>query len=106
VQQLLPKRNFQSWEQNWKAVAYEPWNMSVRLRGCCRLADKLSVLSEPLHMPGESVVSSYYLQYLDAEMSSVSSVFIARGSLRSNALNRHPFHHLPQSSGCFANDSS
>jgi len=33
--------------------------------------------------------------YLDAETSSVSSVFIARGYLWSNAQNRHPFHQLP-----------
>jgi len=30
-----------------------------------------------------------------AETSSVSNVFIARCYLRSNAQNRHPFHHLP-----------
>jgi len=35
-------------------------------------------------------------RYLDAETNSVSSVFIARGYLRSNAQNRHPFHHLPR----------
>ena len=34
-------------------------------------------------------------RYLHAETSNVSSVFIARGYLRSNAQNRHPFHHLP-----------
>ena len=38
---------------------------------------------------------SDHLCYLNAETSSVSSVFIARGYLRSNAQNRHPFHHLP-----------
>jgi len=37
-------------------------------------------------------------RYLVAERSSVSSVFIGRGCLRSNAQNRHPFHHLPNSS--------
>jgi len=37
VQQLLPKRNSQRWEPNRKALAYEPWNMSVRLWGHCRL---------------------------------------------------------------------
>jgi len=36
-----------------------------------------------------------HLCYLDAEMSSVSSVFIPRGYLRSNAQNQQPFHHLP-----------
>jgi len=49
VQQLLPQRNSQSWEQNRKTLAYKPWNRSARLRGRCRLTDKLSVLSEPLH---------------------------------------------------------
>jgi len=49
VQQLLPKRNSQSWDPNRKALAYEPWNISVKLRGRCRLAGKLSVLSEPNH---------------------------------------------------------
>jgi len=48
VQQLLSKRNSQSWEPSRKALAYEPWNMSVRIRGRWWLADKLSVLSEPL----------------------------------------------------------
>jgi len=50
VQHLLPKRNSQSWEPNRKAVAYESWNMSVRLWGRCRLTDKLSILSEPRHV--------------------------------------------------------
>jgi len=36
--------------------------------------------------------------YLVAETSSVSSVFIAWGYLKSNAENRHPFHHLPKRS--------
>ena len=45
-------------------------------------------------MPGESLVTKTY--YLDAETSSVCSVFIARGYLRSNAQNRHPFHHQPK----------
>ena len=48
------------------------------LRGRCRLTDKLSVLSEPRHARW---ICSYYL---DAE---TSSVFIARGYLRSNAKN-------------------
>jgi len=65
--------------------------MSVRLRGRCRLTDKLSVSSKSLHARR---VGSYYLD-VDAETSSVSSVFIARGYLRSNAQNRHPFHHPP-----------
>ena len=39
--------------------------------------------------------------YLVAETSSVSSVFIAQNYLRSNAQNRHPFHHLPFRSGRF-----
>ena len=89
VQHLLPKRNSQRWEPNLKALAYEPWNMSVRLRGRCRLTDKLSVLSKPLH--ARRIGNCY----LDAETSSVSSIFIARGYLRSNAQNWHPFHHLP-----------
>ena len=89
VQQLQPKRNSHTWEPNRKALAYEPWNRSVRQRGRCRLADKLSVLSEPLHARR---IGSYYL---DAATSSVSSVSVARGYLRSNAQNRHPFHHLP-----------
>jgi len=67
--------------------------MSVRLRGRCRPTDKLSVLYEPLH---SKRIGNYYL---DAETSSVSSVFIVLGYLRSNAQsrmqNRHPFHHLP-----------
>jgi len=88
VQQLLPKRNSQSWEPNRIALAYEPWNMAVKLRGRCRLTDKLSVLTKPRHARR---IGSHYL---DAE-SSVSSIFIARGYLRSNAQNRHPFHHLP-----------
>jgi len=37
VQRPLPKRNSQSWEPNRKALPYEPWNMSVGLRGRCRL---------------------------------------------------------------------
>jgi len=45
-------------------------------------------------MPGGSVLRSCYL---DAETSSVSSVFIARGYLRPNTQNRHPFHLLPLS---------
>ena len=95
VQQLLPKRNSQSWELNRKALAYEPWNMSVRLRGRCRPTDQLSVLSEPRHARR---IGCYYLV---AETSSVSSVFIARGYLGSNALNRHPFRHLPKTSEVF-----
>jgi len=62
--------------------------MSVTLRGCCRLTDKLSILSEPRHV-------RRIHNYIDAEMSSVSSVFIMRAYLRSNAQNWHPFHHLP-----------
>jgi len=92
VQQLLPKRNSESWEPNRQALAYEPWNMSVRLRGRCWLADKFGLLSEQI----DSRRSGSY--YLDAETSSVSSIFIARGYLRSNAQNRHPFHHLPSKS--------
>jgi len=68
VQQLLPKRNSQSWEPNQKALAYEPWNISVRLRGHCSLTDKLSVLSEALHARR---IRSYYL---DAEMTSGSNM--------------------------------
>jgi len=34
-------------------------------------------------------------RYPVTETSSVSNVFIARGYLRSNAQNRHPFDHLP-----------
>jgi len=34
------------------------------------------------------------VRYLVAETSSISSVFIARGYLRSNAQNRDPFNHL------------
>ena len=74
--------------------------MSVRLRGCWRPNDKLSVLSEPLHAMG---ISNYYL---DAETSTVYSVFIARGYLRSNAQNRHPFHHLPISRGEHGQDQN
>ena len=92
MQQLLPKRNSQSWESNRKALSYEPWNMSFRLRGHCRPSDKLSVLSEPLHARW---IGNYYL---DAETSSVTSVFIVWGYLKSNAQNRHPFHHLPSQS--------
>ena len=68
---------------------YEPLNISARLRGCCRLTDKPSVLFELRHAMQNR---SYYL---DAETSSVSSVFIARGYLRSNAQTRYPFFHLP-----------
>jgi len=59
VQQLLPKRSSQSWEPNRKALAYkhEPWNMSVRLRGCCRLTDN-SAFYPSCFMPGESVVTT------------------------------------------------
>jgi len=89
VQHLLPKRNSQSWERNRKALAYEPLNISVTLRGRCWLTDKLSVSSEPRH------VGRIRKHCLDAGTSSVSSVFIARDDLRSNAQNRHPFHHLP-----------
>ena len=89
VQHLLPKRNSQSWEPNRKALAYQPWNMSATLRGHYRLVDKLSVLSEQRHVRR---IRNYFL---DAETGSVSSVFITRGYLRSNAQNRHPFHHLP-----------
>jgi len=64
--------------------------MSVTLRGRCRLSDKLSVLSDPRHARR---ICSYYF---DAETSSVSSVFIARGCLRSNVKNRHPFNHLSE----------
>jgi len=53
------------------------------------MTDKLSVLSEPLHARR---IGSYYL---DAETFGVSSVFIARRYLRSNAQNRRPIHHLP-----------
>jgi len=60
------------------------------------LTDKLSVLSEPRHARR---IRSYYLV---AETSSVSSVFIARGYLRSNVQDQHPFHHLPQARGCGA----
>ena len=35
------------------------------------------------------------LPYLVADMSSVSSIFIAQGYLRSNVQNRHPFYRLP-----------
>jgi len=65
--------------------------MLVRLRGRCRLTDKFSVLSEPLHARRIGF-GSYNL---DAETSSVSSVFVVRGYLRPNAQNQHPFHHLP-----------
>jgi len=41
------------------------------------------------------VSQSAHLCYLVAETSSFSSVFIARGYLRSNAQNRHPVYHLP-----------
>jgi len=34
-------------------------------------------------------------RHLVVEMSSVSSVFITWGYLRSNAQSLHPFHHLP-----------
>jgi len=64
----------------------EPKSISTRImkhvckaRDRCRRTDKLSVLSEPLHTRR---IGSYYL---DPETSSVSSVFIARGYLRSNA---------------------
>jgi len=70
--------------------------MSVTLRGGCRLTDKLSVLSEPRH------VRQNRNYCLDAETSGVSGVFIARGYLRSNAQNRHPFHHLPCESVAFS----
>jgi len=90
VQHLLPKRNSQSWEPNRKALAYEPWNMSVRYKVN---ADWLiNSAFYPSHfMPGGSVV----IPWCRNEQSSVSSVFIAWGYLRSNAQNRHPFHHLP-----------
>ena len=39
-------------------------------------------------MSGESVITTL--------TQNVSSVFIMRGYLRSNAQNRHPFHHLPR----------
>jgi len=91
VQHLLQKRNSQSWEPNRKALAYESWNMSVTLRCRCWLIDKLSALSELRHVRR---IRNYYL---DAETSNGSSVFIARGYLRSNTQNRHPFHDLPKS---------
>jgi len=75
VQQILLKRNSRSWEPNRKALAYEPWNMSVRLRGRCRQSDKLSGLSKPLHARRISSCC------LDAKTSSVSSGFITRGYL-------------------------
>ena len=74
-------------EKHWHTI---PLNISIRLRGPCRLTDKLSVLSEPRHV---TPIGSHYLV---AETSSVSSVFIKRGYLRSNAQNRHPFIYLPQ----------
>jgi len=43
-----------------------------------------------------STLAPTYYYLLDAETSNVSSVFIARGYLRSNAKNRHPFNHLPR----------
>jgi len=63
--------------------------MSVRLRGRCRLTDKLAFYPSRV-MSGGSVITAF-----DVETSSFSSVFIARSYLRSNAQNRHPFHHLP-----------
>jgi len=45
---------------------------------------------------GQSWVDDEMDADFDAETSSVSSVFIAQGYLRSNAQNRHPFHHLPK----------
>ena len=74
-------------EKHWHTILL---NISIRLRGPCRLTDKLSVLSEPRH------VTPFGSHYLVAETSSVSSVFITRGYLRSNAQNRHPFIYLPQ----------
>ena len=41
------------------------------------------------------ISQSAHLCYLVTETSSVSSLLIARGYLRSNAQNRHPFYHLP-----------
>jgi len=89
VQQLLPQRNSQSWEPNRKALTYEPSNVSVRLRGRCLLGGKLSVLSEPRY------AKRIRTHCVDAETSSLSSVFIARGYLSSNVKNQHPFNHLP-----------
>jgi len=63
-------------------LACEPWNTSVSIRGRCRPTDKLSVLSEPCHARR---ICSYYL---DAETSSISSVFVARGYLRAVVPNR------------------
>ena len=53
-----------------------------------------SVLCAPRH---NRLIGNYYLV---AETSSVSSVFVARGYLRSNAQNQHPFHHLPCAESC------
>jgi len=64
-----------------KALAYEPLNISVRLQGRFCLTDKSSVLSEPRH--ARRIRSNY----LDSETSSVSSVYIARGYLRSSVKN-------------------
>jgi len=60
VQQLLPKR---------KALTYEPWNMSVRLRGRCRLPHKLY---PSRFMPGKSVVPTL------AQKRSVFPAFLSR----------------------------
>jgi len=58
VQHLPPKRNSQSWEPNRKALAYEPWNMPVRTRDCCRLTDQLSSAFYPSRfMSGGSVAT-------------------------------------------------
>jgi len=62
------------------------------IRGRFRLTDKLSVLYKPRRA---KKIRGYHI---DAETSSVSSGFITRGYLQSNAQNRHPFCHLPQGS--------
>jgi len=50
VQQLLPKRKSQSWEPNRKVLPYKLWNISVRLRGSCRLIN--SAFHPSRVMPG------------------------------------------------------
>jgi len=37
VQQLVPKQKSQSWEPNRKVFPNEPSNISITLRGRCRL---------------------------------------------------------------------
>jgi len=94
VQQLLPKRNSQSWEPNRKALAYKPWNMSVRPRGRCRLADNSAFYPSRV-IPGESTVTT--LTQKRAVFPAFSSREVTSGQIRKIGIHFIIYHFLSDS---------